>query len=77
MPLHLLQTAAKSGWAEHFSDTGERLIAFSPAMLPVYVELCRTGTSLAERDVQGLLHAVGADEPDPSPIAVRRGVQLR
>lgn len=76
MPLHLLQDAAKLGWAEHFSDVGERLVAFSPMMLPVYVELCRTGTSLVERDVQRLLHAVGADEPDLGRPAMQRGVQL-
>jgi hypothetical protein len=76
MPVRLLDAAAQKGWAEHFSDTGERLVAFTLMMLPVYVEMCRTGTSLPERDVQGLLHAAGADQPDASPTTAERGVQL-
>jgi hypothetical protein len=39
MPLSLLRRAAKSGWAEHESESGERIIAFQPHLLPVYFEV--------------------------------------
>jgi hypothetical protein len=74
VPLHLLRTAGAWGWAEHFSDSGERLIAFQPQLLPVYVELCRSGVSLAATDVERIVVASGASEVSSEPQAAERAI---
>jgi hypothetical protein len=76
MPLHLIKAAAATGWAEHFGETGERLIAFTPSLLPAYVELCNTGTSIPEREIQAVLEASGVDGPGASEESVQRGMRL-
>jgi hypothetical protein len=75
VPLHLLESAAATGWAEHFSDAGERLIAFSPSLLPAYVELRNTGTSIPERDIQAILEAAGTEEPGANAESLERGMR--
>jgi hypothetical protein len=41
MPLNLLRIAAAEGWAEHQSESKERVVAFAPRSLPAYVEEVR------------------------------------
>jgi internalin A len=41
MPFELLVLGATRGWAEHLSDTGERIVAFAPQLLPLYIEAHR------------------------------------
>jgi hypothetical protein len=38
MPLNLLRVAKQEGWAEHESESKERLVAFAPKALPTYIE---------------------------------------
>jgi hypothetical protein len=38
MPLNLLRIAKQDGWAEHESESKERLVAFTPKLLPTYIE---------------------------------------
>jgi hypothetical protein len=59
VPLHLLRAAAVAGWAEHHSSSGERLFGFSPSLLPVYVELVRTGVQIDSQTVQAVMSAAG------------------
>jgi HNH endonuclease len=74
VPLHLLRTAGAWGWAEHFSDSGERLIAFQPQLLPIYIESCRAGVDLAAADVERIVVAAGASDVDSEPQAAARAI---
>lgn len=59
MPVHLLETARQTGWAEHFSDSGERIVAFVPALLPTYVEAVAAGVHVDPAEVQRVTEASG------------------
>jgi hypothetical protein len=37
--LSILRQAAKVEWAEYYSDSGELIVAFRPALLPRYIKL--------------------------------------
>src|SRR5262249_32449762 len=46
IPLSLLESAARQGWAEQESTSGELIRAFHPQLLPTYAELERSGIDL-------------------------------
>jgi len=70
-PLPLLQRAVALGWADQPSSTGELLIAFHPAMLPVYAESVSRGIVISPREVETVLDAAGLREGDQASITER------
>lgn len=74
MPLHLLRSADAWGWAEHYSDTGEKLTAFRPSLLPIYIELQRSYIDVAAEDIERLVVAAGANDAELGDEAVRRAI---
>lgn len=74
MPTHLLRRAGHWGWAEHFSEVGERLVAFTPKLLPIYVELCRSGVHVSTDNLEQLIIASGAGDPESGEDAVHRAI---
>jgi len=74
MPLHLLRRAGHWGWAEHFSEVGERLVAFAPRLLPIYVELCRSAVDVSTDKLEQLVIASGAGDPESGEDAVGRAI---
>ena len=74
MPLHLLRSAGAWGWAEHFTDVGERVIAFAPRLLPIYVELCRLALSVPAGKIGQLLIASGAEDAEAGTDAIQRAI---
>jgi hypothetical protein len=59
IPLSLLERAEVSGWAEQISGSGELLIAFHPALLPVYVEARRAEVALPTQEMADIAEAAG------------------
>jgi hypothetical protein len=76
IPLWLLEQAATSGWSEHHSTSGERIIWFHPALLPAYIEARRSGLSLEPEQVADISEASGLVAPPEETAAerARRGV---
>jgi hypothetical protein len=58
-PLALLRSAALSGWDEGNSSTGERLVAFTPSLLPIYIQLLRSGAQVAPGSLALVAAAAG------------------
>jgi hypothetical protein len=58
-PLALLRSAALRGWDEGESSTGERLVAFTPSLLPVYIQLLRSGAHVAPEALALVAAAAG------------------
>lgn len=71
IPLWLLRHAAQSGWAEHYSTSGELIIAFHPALLPTYVEARRSRLRLDSEQVTSILEASGLTAPLEEKAAER------
>lgn len=59
-PLWLLQQAAERGWAEHTSATGEKIVAFWPELLPIFVALEFKGADVPADEMAGIVGASGA-----------------
>jgi hypothetical protein len=59
IPLSLLERAGANGWAEQVSGSGELLIAFHPALLPVYVEARRAEVTLPFQEMAEIAEAAG------------------
>jgi hypothetical protein len=76
IPLWLLEQAATSGWSEHHSTSGERIIGFHPALLPAYIEARRSGLSIEPEQVADISEASGLVAPPEETAAerARRGV---
>jgi len=75
VPLHLLRAAAASGWAEHFNTSDEKVIAFLPGLLPVYVQLLESRVEVDATDVSAIVAAAGmTDIEDPAAERGRRTV---
>jgi HNH endonuclease len=74
MPLHLLRSAAHWGWAEHYSDTNERVVAFAPKLLPIYVEVQRSGVDVHPERIEDAIVASGAGDDDSGPDALDRAI---
>src|ERR1700753_2843709 len=71
IPLALLERAEITGWAEHVSGSGELLIAFHPALLPVYVESRRTDLTLPMEVIADIATAAGLSFGAGDPPAER------
>ena len=72
-PLWQLQLASQDGWAEHVSDSDERIYVFRPELLPAYVDMVGHGVTLHGDDVRNVLDASGInDEAVPSKRTVER-----
>ncbi len=76
MPLHLLQRASATGWAEHHSTSAERLIAFRPSLLPIYVDLIRSGVDVDQMLLQAVLEAAGGGDESDDQNAMARGRRI-
>ena len=78
IPLWLLERAEQLGWAEHYSTSNERIIAFAPALLPIYVELIRHKARVSPELLTSVVEASGLYEmPDETPAErVRRSAQV-
>jgi hypothetical protein len=65
-----LKQAAVLGWAEGKSASGEAIYAFTPPMLPAYVEMVRHGVELPTLAVSNVLAAAGvtSESQGASPI---------
>ena len=70
-PLELLKAAAAQGWREGYSTTGERIVAFHPALLPAYVQALRSGVSIDAGSVALAVAAAGL--VDEVGTAIERG----
>jgi len=66
-PLELLKAAAVVGWEEGFSTTGERIVAFLPALFPAYVQLLRSDVSIDPASVAIVVAAAGMLDEGGSP----------
>jgi hypothetical protein len=78
MPVHLLDAARSKGWAEHFSDSGERIVAFVPTLFPTYVEAVKAGVHLEPSQVQRVVQASGLlIEPTQGNVERGRGTVSR
>jgi hypothetical protein len=71
IPLRLLRQAALSGWAEHYSASGELIIAFHPVLLPTYVEARRSGLRLEAEQLTSILETSGLTAPFQEDAAER------
>jgi len=68
IPLWLLERVEQKGWAEHSSTSGERIIGFDPALLPIYVELVRHKASVSAELLTSVVEASGLYEaPEETP----------
>jgi hypothetical protein len=59
MPVDLIAAARASGWVERFSSSGEQLIAFAPAMLPIYALLVRASAVVIPSSIADVVAAAG------------------
>lgn len=65
----VMADALKTGWGKYESNKGERIYAFMPTLLPVYVDLLGKGLDLdfsdnANKSVQSAISASGVVEGD-------------
>lgn len=60
--LEQLRQAATLGWAEAMSTSGEMIYAFTPRMLPAYVEMVANQVTLPTSEVANVLAAAGVKE---------------
>jgi hypothetical protein len=63
MPVELLDSGIARGWAEHVSEAGERLIAFAPPILPLFVDVYRAQRKVSEEEIQSALTITGVRLP--------------
>jgi hypothetical protein len=73
MPIQLLSAAAESDWAEHYSDSGERLIAFAAPLLPIFIEVYRNEAEISESEIQSALLASG-ESSTSTPAGLERAM---
>ena len=66
-PLWLLKHASETGWSEHVSTSDELIVAFHPALLPVYLELVLKGAHVAPESIASVLDASGLVDVEAQP----------
>lgn len=71
MPLHVLRAAAATGWVEHFNTADEKVVAFLPGLLPIYVQLLQSDVEIEPKDVSTVIAAAGMT--DMVDAAAERG----
>lgn len=75
LPLSLLVQGLTTGWAEQDNSDGERLTAFVPELLPVFIETQRATIRLRPEDMASVVEAAGLTEDhDPNALARARRV---
>jgi hypothetical protein len=67
MPLSALHAATVTGWHEQLNSVGEKIIAFRPDLLPVYVDLLRNEVDVPQKELQAVLLAAGTENSFESP----------
>ena len=73
MPLQQLRRAARTGWSEHESVSGEKIVAFHPELLPVYLEVRNADIPSFGKNVEAQLDVLATLEPfDPTGTRERR-----
>ena len=70
VPLAILEQARTEGWADHHSTSDELIVAFHPALLPVYLEARVHGEVINADEVHRLLEATGLLE-GPEDVRAR------
>jgi len=55
IPLKLMESAVKKGWDEHMSAADERLVAFVPQLLPLFVEAYPSARPVTDKEIQAAL----------------------
>ncbi len=75
MPMHLLRSGGAWGWAHHLSDSGEKLVAFRPELLPIYIELQRSRIDAPFGEIEKLIVAAGANDDESGPEAIKRAIK--
>lgn len=80
---NVLRQAYSAGWAMYQSTVGERIYAFVPVLLPIYVEMVRDGLASAfsdveSRSIQLAISAAGIDEDTTgtAPERARRAASV-
>jgi len=78
IPLWLLEQADRTGWAEHYSSSNERIVGLHPALLPIYVEMIRQGAKVSPQLLTSVIEASGMNDELPESPAerVRRSAQV-
>lgn len=71
IPLWQLEEAARIGWAEHQSTTGERVVAFHPALLPSYLESMEADEHIPAGQIAAVVNASGLNDPIPEVSEAR------
>ena len=71
VPLHVLRAAAVGGWVEHFNAADEKVVAFLPGLLPVYVQLIHSNVEIDAGEVSSIVAAAGMT--DAEDYAAERG----
>jgi hypothetical protein len=74
MPMHLLRSADAWGWAEHFSDAGERLVALTPRLLPIYAEIHHSRVDISPDQIERLLAASGVVDGEVGTEPIERAI---
>lgn len=60
----ILEQAATSGWGDYVSDVDERIAAFHPRLLPLYIEMHREGLAIPEIAVVASIQDTGVLDRD-------------
>lgn len=70
----ILAEAAFSGWSEYKSSTGELIVGFRPALLPVFVDATAHEVLVDPNEVRGIASAAGMldGEPDDTTEGAER-----
>lgn len=70
--LAAMQSGIQTGWTEHTTASGERMVFMTPELLPVYAMAIRDNVHLPESDVQIVVDASGFEiQPELQPVAER------
>ena len=70
--LSQLEQAVAVGWAEDTSTSGEAIYAFTPTMLPAYVEMLRNGVEIPAIGVSNVIAAAGLTASTQNSTAAER-----
>lgn len=73
VPLVVLSQARSARWIEHYSTSGERVVAFSPELLPIYVEMISAGVEVDPAQMDAVLEASGVAGGAADETSLDRG----
>ena len=55
MPLSVIESGLANAWAEHTNTAGERIVAFAPPLLPLFVEAYQAQRQVTPAEVRAAL----------------------